>query len=108
MKTPSLILFTAASALLITGCGDSSSSTPAANTAANNSSTVVQPEVYAQKKVDVATLNQALQQYNAAEGHYPQSLQDLAPTYIPKIPAAPAGYKFNYDASAGTVTLVQQ
>ena len=109
MKTPMLILFAAASVLLITGCGDSSNSTPAANnTSANNSSPVVQPEVYAQKKVDVATLNQAIQQYNAAEGHYPQSLQDLAPTYIPKIPTAPAGYKFNYDATAGTVTLVQQ
>ena len=108
MKTSFLIAFAAASVVL-TGCGDSSSSTTTpSNTSANNSSPVVQPEIYAQKKVDLASLNQAVQQYNTTEGHYPQSLKDLAPNYIPRIPDAPAGYKFNYDANNGTVTLVQQ
>jgi hypothetical protein len=56
----------------------------------------------------VASLTQAIQQYNAAEGHYPQTLQDLAPNYIAKVPQAPAGYKFNYDPTSGSVSLVQQ
>ena len=95
-----------ASAFLYTGCGGSSSSTPAQTNA--TTSAVVQPEVYAQKKMDVAALTQAVQQYNATEGHYPSSLQDLAPNYIAKIPEAPAGYKLNYDSNNGSVTLVQQ
>jgi hypothetical protein len=99
MKTSFLIAFGAASIVVFSGCG---------NTSANNSSPVVQPEIYAQKKVDLASLNQAVQQYNTTEGHYPQSLKDLAPNYIPRIPDAPAGYKFNYDANNGTVTLAQQ
>jgi len=110
MKTPLFIAGMVTAAFLLTGCGgDSSSTAPAQNNStANNASPVVQPEIYAQKKTDLASLNQAVQQYNAQEGHYPKTLQDLAPDYISKIPGAPAGYKFNYDASSGTVTLVQQ
>jgi hypothetical protein len=110
MKTLSLFAIASASALLMTGCGDSNSTNAGAQAtqSANNSSPVVQPEVYAQKKVDLATISQALQQYNAAEGHFPAKLDDLAPSYIGKVPEAPAGYKFNYDSSSGTVTLVQQ
>lgn len=93
---------------LVAGCGGSGSNTspPSTNAAANNP--VAQPEIFAQKKVDVSALNQALQQYNAAEGHYPKDLKELAPSYIGKVPEAPNGYKFNYDPNAGTVTMVQQ
>ena len=69
---------------------------------------MVQPEIYAQKKMDLATLNQAVQQYHAAEGQYPDNLQALAPTYIAKIPDAPPGYKIDYDASSGAVSLAHQ
>ena len=109
MRYAPVIVFAAALAFFSAGCGDSSNSTtPPANTSANNSSPVVQPEVYAEKKVDVASLNQAVQQYNAAEGHYPATLQDLVPTYIAKIPPAPPGSKIDYDSSSGAVTVVQQ
>ena len=107
MKATFLCAMTAASAFLLAGCSGSNppSTSPATNA---TSSPVVQPEIYAQKKVDVSALTQAVQQYNAAEGHYPNSLQDLTPNYIAKIPPTPAGYKLNYDANNGTVTLVQQ
>jgi hypothetical protein len=110
MKNAILIACIVASAFLIAGCGGSSTSTtpPANNASANNPSPVVQPEVFAQKKVDVASLTQAVQQYNAAEGHYPATLQDLVPTYLAKVPDAPPGYKLNYDSSSGAVTVVQQ
>jgi hypothetical protein len=109
MKNAILVACLAALAFVFAGCGGSSNSTaPASNTSANNSSPVVQPEVFAQKKVDVASLTQAVQQYNAAEGHYPATLQDLVPTYIAKVPDAPPGYKLNYDSSSGAVTVVQQ
>jgi hypothetical protein len=109
MKNAILVVCAVASTFLVAGCGGSSNSTtPANNTSANNSSPVVQPEVFAQKKVDTASLTQAVQQYNAAEGHYPATLQDLVPTYLAKVPDAPPGYKINYDSNSGAVTLMQQ
>jgi hypothetical protein len=110
MKTKFFVPLTMVIAVLLAGCGSGDSTTPPAstNTTANSSSPVVQPEVYAQKKVDVAALNQALQQYDAAEGHFPTDLKELAPNYIGKVPEAPAGYKFEYDQTRGVVTLAQQ
>jgi hypothetical protein len=110
MKTKFLAACVGAIAFALAGCsGGSSSTTPAqTKTTANNSSPIVQPEIYAQQKVDVAALNQALQQYNASEGHYPQTLQDLVPNYLAKIPQAPSGYKINYDANNGSASVVKQ
>jgi hypothetical protein len=111
MKTLFLIAFAAASILTLSGCGDgnSSSSAPAQNTsAANNSNPIKQPIDYAEKKAGLASLTEAVRQYNVQEGHYPQTLQDLMPNYIGKIPDAPTGYKWNYDATAGIVTMAQQ
>jgi uncharacterized lipoprotein YbaY len=109
MKTKFLMASAIAMVFALAGCGDgSNNSTPAQNTSANNSSPVVQPEIYAQQKADVASLTQAIQQYNAAEGHYPQKLQDLAPNYITRVPQAPSGYKFNYNPNSGSVNVVQQ
>jgi hypothetical protein len=96
--------------LALTGCtgGSSNSNSPATNTAANSSSPLIQAQNYAQEKTDTATLNQAVQQYRATEGHFPQSLQDLTPNYIAKIPQAPPGYQINYDANNGTVSVAKQ
>lgn len=109
MKTAFLIAFAGAMAFVATGCsgGSNNNQTPQTNTTANNSP-IVQPEVYAQRKVDVANLTQAIQQYNAAEGHYPQTLQDLAPNYMAKIPQPPPGYKITYDPNSGAVNILQQ
>ena len=110
MKTVVVITCAMVSLGLLAGCGGgNSTSPPAQNTSpANNSSPVVQPEVYAQKKMDLSSLTQAVQQYKAAEGNYPKTLQDLVPDYIAKIPAAPPGYKINYDPDSGSVTVMQQ
>lgn len=110
MKTKFLIAWAGAMIFVLAGCsGGSSNNAPAqTNAAANSSSPIVQPEIYAQQKVDVSTLTQAIQQYNAAEGHYPQTLQDLAPNYIAKVPQAPPGYKINYDPNSGAVSVVRQ
>ena len=107
MKTRLCFAVAGAMVLALAGCtgGSSNSNSPATNTSASSSSPIVQPEIYAQKKMDLASLNQAVQQYHAAEGHYPDNLQDLAPNYIEKIPQAPDGYKFDYDANSGTVSL---
>lgn len=112
MKTRYLV--TVAGAMILafagTGCtgGSSNSNAPTTNTTSNSSSPVVQPEIYAQRKSDVAAVNQAVQQYHASEGHYPASLQELTPNYIARLPQAPAGYQYNYDANSGAVNLVKQ
>lgn len=110
MKTRFLFSVAGAMVFALAGCtgGSSNSNAPATNTSANNSSPAALPQVYAQKKVDLASLNQAVQQYHAAEGHYPENLQELAPNYLERIPDAPTGYKFDYDANSGSVSLVQQ
>ena len=97
-------------AFIVAGCsgGSSNDQSPQTTPSANNNSPVVQPEVYAQRKTEVANLTQAIQQYNAAEGHYPKTLQDLAPNYIAKVPQPPSGYKITYDPNTGAVNIVQQ
>jgi hypothetical protein len=112
MKTTFLIPVAGVIMLLVAGCNDNSGNAapPSTNSTAsdNNSSPTLPPEVYAQKKTDIASINQAIQQYDAAEGHNPKDLQELAPNYISKVPQPPAGYKYDYDPNSGLVNMVQQ
>ncbi|HTV40036.1 MAG TPA: hypothetical protein VMF08_05650 [Candidatus Sulfotelmatobacter sp.] len=110
MKSRFLVAVAGSMVFALAGCsgGSSNSNAPTTNTAASSSSPVTQPEIYAQQKMDMATLNQAVQQYHAAEGKYPDSLQDLAPTYIARVPDAPPGYTIKYDANSGAVSLARQ
>jgi hypothetical protein len=118
-----ILLITAAAGVFLTGCsGDSSSSSqtatnnPATNFASGNPLTVVpdyvgvvgQAQRYSVKQIDLAQLNQAIQQFNAAEGRYPKDLQELVPNYLAQIPQVPAGYQISYDATTGKVKVVQQ
>jgi hypothetical protein len=110
MKTRFLFAVAGATVLALAGCtgGSSNSNTPATNTTSSSSSPFVQSQVYAQQKIDLASLNQAVQQYHATEGHFPDNLQELAPNYVEKVPPAPAGYTINYDANSGAVSLAKQ
>jgi len=118
-----VLLIPVIAGFLLTGCGNNSSSTnPAAtnnavtNFASGNPATVVpdyigvvgQAQKYSVKQIDLAQLNQAIQQFNAAEGRYPKDLQELVPNYLAKVPQLPAGYQLSYDAAAGKVKVVQQ
>lgn len=106
-----------ATALLLAGCSKSNSSNPPASTNATSTSaatpggylgSLVNAKKSSQNKIDVVSLNQALQQYNVAEGHYPKTLQELVPSYIAKIPQPAFGYKLVYDLTNGTVKVVRQ
>ena len=129
MKTFSFLLPPLAAGFLLAGCGSSDSSKSAKTTNTTNTTTnttpnyasgnpitapmdylgaVVQAKKYSEKQIDLAYLNQAVQQFNAAEGHYPKDLNELMPNYVGKIPQAPYGSKIVYDASSGTVTVVKQ
>ena len=68
----------------------------------------MQAQKYSEKQIDLAYLNEDIQQFNAGEGRYPTNLQEMIPNYLGKMPQAPYGYKIVYDASNGTVKVVKQ
>jgi hypothetical protein len=96
--------------LLLTGCGDKSSPQTAAETNAPTGylGTLVDAKKSADKKIDVAYLNQAVQLFNVQEGRYPKTLTELTPNYVAKIPEAPIGFKIEYDPAKGEVKVVPQ
>jgi hypothetical protein len=63
---------------------------------------------YAVKQIDLSYLHEAIEQFNAAEGHYPKDLKELVPNYIGEVPKAPYGSKIDYDPNTGTVKVVPQ
>ena len=80
---------------LVTGCGDNSKQAVKAvddtvSAPVNYVGAVVQAEKYSQKQIDLAYVNQAIQQFQAGEGRLPKSLQELVDEhYLGKVPAAP-------------------
>jgi hypothetical protein len=116
MKTCSILGLLAA--LFLSGCGKSSSSTGATNEVSSGNpitapvdylAAVAQAQRTAIKQIDLAYVNQALQQFNAGEDRYPKDLDELvAKGYLHEIPKAPYGYKITYDATTGAVKVVKQ
>ncbi len=103
-------------ALLAAGCGDSSKPGTTANTVSNvvdaplnYISAVGQAQKYSEKQIDLAYVNQAIQQFQAGEGRLPKDLNEMVELhYLGKIPEAPFGYKIVYDATAGSIKVVKQ
>ncbi len=106
-----------AMAAVLAGCGDDNSKT-SSNTAPppvatntpyslNYLGTLAAADKQAVKTVDVASLNKALSEFNVQEGRFPKTLAELVPSYIAHVPEAPVGYKLNYDATAGEVTVTK-
>ena len=116
MKAFNFLLILAAAACFVTGCGDSSKSGTSANTVSNlvdaplnYVGAVVQAQKYSEKQIDLAYVNQAIQQFQAGEGRLPKDLNEMvAMHYLGKIPVAPYGYKIVYDATAGAIKVVKQ
>src|ERR1017187_9774694 len=122
MRTSLLLLI--AAAMVVAGCkknnaaGQSASDTNSTAASTNSGrlatapvdylSTIVQAQKSANKTIDVSYINQAIQLFNVQEGRYPKNLQELVPNYVAKIPDVPPGFKIVYDATSGTVKVVQQ
>jgi len=116
MKAHLLVL--ALTAVLLTGCDNKHPGKPvssAKSTAGSTNSssmnylgTLMQADKNMTRTIDVSYLNEALSQFNVQEGHYPNTLQELVPNYVAKLPTPPYGYKLDYDATSGTVKVVQQ
>ena len=106
-------LLIASATILLAGCGDKSSSssntqTQAVNPADITNNVLVNSKRTADKTIDVSYLNQAIQLFNVQEGRYPKTLDELTPKYVAQLPTPPLGYKLNYDATKGEVTVVRE
>jgi|SRR5580765_6378570 len=106
--------------LVVVGCGDKSS-TPAqtTNAPAASGGVITAPVDYlgalgkakqtAEKTVDTAAINQAIQLFQVDKGRNPKDLDELVSEgFLPMIPAPPFGSKIVYDANAGVVKVVKQ
>jgi len=106
----SFVVATCAAALLA-GCGEKSDS-QTQQTQSTNPADINNPLVNAKrtadKTLDVSYLNQAVQLFNVQEGRYPKTLDELTPKYVAQLPTPPLGYKLNYDAVKGEVTVVRE
>jgi hypothetical protein len=104
------ISITVLAAALLTGCGDSASAPQTQTTppASDYAGTLLNAKKTADKVIDTTALTKAVQLFYVQEGRYPKTLTELAPSYIPKIPEAPLGYKISYDAAKGEVKVVKE
>ena len=106
-------------AMLLAGCSGSNSTSATPPAATNNLtatdaklgndylSTLAKTDKSMVKTIDTTSLNNEINQFQVAEGRYPKDLNELVEKkYIGKIPDAPYGYKLDYDANNGTVTVV--
>ncbi len=58
------------------------------------------------KTADLSSINNAIQQFSAAEGRFPKDLDELiAMKYFPRLPAPPPGMQYVYDATTGKAGL---
>jgi hypothetical protein len=108
MKTFILIFSLITAAGLLAGCGQNSTPQNQAVNPADVNNPLVNAKRTADKTIDVAYINQAIQLFNVQEGRLPKSLDELVPKYIAKLPDAPLGYKISYDAVKGEASVVRE
>jgi outer membrane biosynthesis protein TonB len=61
---------------------------------------------YAKRTLATANLENTLKAYQASEGHWPASLDELAKWLGQPVPPAPQGMKYDYDPKTGAVKVV--
>ena len=115
-----LLILGLLSSLAITGCGKKTATTPpSTNAAAASGNPLTAPVDYlgainqaqkvAVKQVDLASVKQAIQLFNAQEDRNPKDLTEIVTKhYLPRLPQLPPGMKYHYDATSGAVSVVKQ
>ena len=59
-----------------------------------------------EKKINLANIQNAINQFNAVEGRYPKSLGELVKEgYYAKLPAPPKGKRYLYNSKTGQVGI---
>ena len=103
--------------LLLSGCGkDAPPPSGATNNTSSDGNPLAAPVDYlgavskakktADKTVTAAGIDQAIKMYSAEMGSMPKDLNALVPSYLPNIPPAPTGMKYDYDPKTGIVKVV--
>lgn len=97
-------------AILVGGCGKEPGPAPAQSNAGEGYvGALAKGQQTAVKTIDLTSLNQDIQLFNAQEGRNPTDLNELVTQhYIGQLPEPPAGTKFVYDAGQGKVSLASQ
>ncbi len=114
-----IFLFCGVLGLVLVGCGEKSETTQQTTNTSKGPTPLSAPADYvgaigaaknlAEKTTGLASLNQAIQMFQAQEGRYPKDLDELVKAkLINQVPKAPYGKKFEYDAATGKVTVVNQ
>ncbi|HUD48122.1 MAG TPA: hypothetical protein VMR33_14920 [Candidatus Baltobacteraceae bacterium] len=94
--------------ILAAGCGKEQSASPS-NAASGYIGAMAKGQQTAVKTIDVTSLNQDIQLFNAQEGRNPKDLDELVTQhYIGHLPDPPLGMKFVYDADQGKVSVAPQ
>ena len=110
----------ALSCLLLGGCGkkeDAATTTKSTNDKSGNPLTapvdylgaVNQARKTAAARVDIASLQNAINLFHAQEDRYPRDLNELArERYIQAVPELPAGSRFAYNPQTGEIRIIRQ
>ena len=111
----SQIVLVAVACGLLSGCGDNSKSKSSGtvgenplNAPADYVGAIGKAQKAAVKTLGAVSLDSAIKTFYEQENRYPKTLDELTPKYVSKIPDAPLGYKINYDAAKGEVSVVRQ
>lgn len=105
--------------LCLLGCGEKSTSSSSSTNASSGPSPLTAPvdylgavgaaKTFAEKTVDLAQLNQAIQVFQTQEGRYPTNFDELVGAkLLIQVPKAPYGKKLVYDPSTGKVSIVNK
>ena len=96
--------------------GGSSTNAPATNASGNPVTAPVdylgavgQAKRSSERTLGTLGVNQAVQMFYTQEGRFPKNLNELvSKNYLPAVPPAPAGSKFDYNPQTGQVKVVPQ
>ena len=108
------ILLLPLAGLLLAGCGKENQPSKSSTSGGNPITAPVdyigavgQAQKSALKTTGKASLEQAINMFQAEKNRLPASLDELVTSgTLPKLPAAPNGMKFDYDPASGTVKAV--
>lgn len=116
------LLVPALLAFVITGCGQKQETPPPVKPAAAPASSgnplnaptdylsaVAKAKKMSEKTIETASLNNAIQLFQAQEGRFPKDLNELVTKqYLPALPKPPYQMKFDYNAKTGELKIVPQ
>ena len=93
------------SAVLLAGCGVELLTTTAiqSDLQAQQLKSMKGQITHASDTTAKINIQRAIDTFNAEKGHYPASLSELAPAYIPSVPNRPDGQPYGYDLATGKV-----